>query len=81
MAILSVIRRWHLRDKVSLREIVSQIKNGPVTRLRSDADIVVTEWGAPELRGKSLTARIKAMIAISHPDFRETLEREVRSAH
>lgn len=61
--------------------IVSQIKNGPVTCLRSDADIVVTEWGAAELRGKSLTARIKAMIAIAHPDYRETLEREVRSAY
>lgn len=65
----------------SVSRIVSQIKNGPVTCLRSDADIVVTEWGAAELRGKSLTARIKAMIAIAHPDYRETLEREVRSAH
>jgi transcriptional regulator with XRE-family HTH domain len=25
MAILSVIRRWHLRDKVSLREIASRL--------------------------------------------------------
>jgi acyl-CoA hydrolase len=65
----------------SVSRIVSQIKNGPVTCLRSDADIVVTEWGAAELRGKSLTARIKAMIAIAHPDHREALEREVRSAH
>lgn len=65
----------------SASRIVSQIKNGPVTCLRSDADIVVTEWGAAELRGKSLTARSKAMIAIAHPDHRETLEREVRSTH
>lgn len=65
----------------SVSRIVSQIKNGPVTCLRSDSDIVVTEWGAAELRGKSLIARIKAMIAIAHPDHRETLEREVRSIH
>jgi acyl-CoA hydrolase len=64
----------------TVSRIVSQIKNGPVTCLRSDADIVVTEWGAAELRGKSLTARIQAMIAIAHPDHRETLEREVRNA-
>jgi acetyl-CoA hydrolase len=49
--------------------------------LRSDADIIVTEWGAAELRGKSLPARIKAMIAIAHPDYRETLEREVRNTY
>ena len=64
----------------SVSRIVSQIKNGPVTCLRSDADIVVTEWGAAELRGKSLTARIKAMITIAHPDHRDALEREVLSA-
>lgn len=61
--------------------IVSQIKNGPVTCLRSDADIVVTEWGAAQLRGKTLTERVNAMIAIAHPDHREALEREVRNAH
>jgi acetyl-CoA hydrolase len=55
--------------------IVSQIKNGTVTCLRTDADIVVTEWGAAQLRGKSLSERIKAMIAIAHPDHREALER------
>jgi transposase len=40
MAILSVIRRWHLRDKVSLREIASRlgISRNTVRRyLRNDA--------------------------------------------
>ena len=59
----------------SVSRIVSQIKNGTVTCLRTDADIVVTEWGAAQLRGKSLSERIKAMIAIAHPDHREALER------
>lgn len=54
--------------------IVSQIKSGSVTCLRSDADIVVTEWGAARLRGKSISQRIKAMIEIAHPDHREKLE-------
>ncbi len=60
----------------SVSRIVSQIKNGPVTCLRTDADIVVTEWGSAQLRGKSLSERVKAMIAIAHPKHRETLERE-----
>jgi len=59
----------------SVSRIVSQIKNGTVTCLRTDADIVVTEWGAAQLRGKSLSERIKAMIAIAHPDHQEALER------
>ena len=47
----------------------------------SDADIVVTEWGAAQLRGKSLEERVNAMIAIAHPNHREMLEREVRDSH
>ncbi len=50
--------------------------NGPVTTARSDADLIITEYGIAELRGQPLQARIPRMIAIAHPDFRETLERE-----
>jgi len=63
----------------SISRIVSQIKNGPVTCLRSDADIVVTEWGSAQLRGKTFFERIRAMIAIAHPEHREMLEREARA--
>lgn len=48
---------------------------GPVTTARSDADLIVTEFGVADLRGQPLDARIPRMIAISHPDFREELER------
>jgi acyl-CoA hydrolase len=50
---------------------------GPVTSLRSDADVVVTEWGSAELKGQSLQERVKRMIRIAHPEHRESLEREV----
>jgi len=62
------------RDE-SMSRIVGQIKNGPVTCLRSDADIIVTEWGAAQLRGKPLKERMKAMIGIAHPAHREALIR------
>jgi acyl-CoA hydrolase len=52
--------------------------NGVVTTARSDADIIVTEFGAAELRGQPLDERAHRMIAIAHPDFRESLEREAR---
>jgi acyl-CoA hydrolase len=50
--------------------------SGPVTTARSDADIIVTDFGAAELRGQPLAERVRRMIAIAHPDFREPLERE-----
>ena len=51
--------------------------SGPVTTSHSDVDIVVTEYGAAELRGRGLSERAKALIAIAHPDFREGLARAV----
>ena len=49
--------------------------SGPVTTARSDVDIIVTEFGAAELRGQSLAERTRRLIAIAHPNFREELER------
>jgi acetyl-CoA hydrolase len=60
----------------SISRIVARIGSGNVTTPRSDADLIVTEWGAAELRGQPLNERIKRMIAIAHPNFREQLERE-----
>jgi acyl-CoA hydrolase len=52
--------------------------SGVVTTARSDADVIVTEFGAAELRGQPLDERAHRMIAIAHPDFRESLEHEGR---
>ncbi|VWB09509.1 acetyl-CoA hydrolase/transferase family protein [Burkholderia lata] len=49
--------------------------SGPVTIPRSDACVIVTEYGIADLRGLSLAQRIPRMIAIAHPDHREQLER------
>ena len=51
-----------------------------VTTLKNTVDNVVTEWGIAELRGRSLAQRARALIAIAHPDQRETLEREAFEA-
>jgi acyl-CoA hydrolase len=52
---------------------------GPVTTARSEADVIVTEFGAAELRGRSLADRAKAMVALAHPDFREELDRQAHA--
>ncbi|WP_346765088.1 acetyl-CoA hydrolase/transferase C-terminal domain-containing protein [Rhodococcus sp. BL-253-APC-6A1W] len=50
--------------------------SGPVTTARSEVDVVVTEFGAAELRGRTLAERSRRLIAIAHPDFRDALDRE-----
>ena len=53
--------------------------HGPVSTSRSDAGIIVTEYGVADLRGLSLSERAKRMITIAQPCHREWLERESRS--
>ena len=52
---------------------------GAVSTARSDVDVVLTEFGIADLRARSLGERARAMIAIAHPDFRETLERDAHA--
>jgi acyl-CoA hydrolase len=59
----------------SLSKIVPAL-SGPVTTARAEVDVIVTEFGAAELKGQTLAERAKRMVAIAHPDFRETLDRE-----
>ncbi len=49
--------------------------NGPVTTARSEVDVVITEYGAAELKGRSIGERARRLVEIAHPDFRETLDR------
>ena len=44
-----------------------------VTTSKNDVDYIVTEHGVAKLRGKTLSQRTKALIAIAHPKFRDEL--------
>jgi acyl-CoA hydrolase len=44
-----------------------------VTTPRHHADVVVTEWGAAELQGRTVEERAAALAEIAHPDFRDEL--------
>jgi acyl-CoA hydrolase len=57
-----------------ISRIVPSLTTG-VSTSRTDIDVVVTEHGAARLRGCTMAERAKRMIAISHPDHRETLSR------
>ncbi len=58
--------------------IVSQLNSGVVSTARSDADVVVTEFGSAQLRHQSIPERVRRMISVAHPDDRERLEIEAR---
>lgn len=53
---------------------------GPVTTPRNDVGFIVTEIGVADLRGKSVRERADALIAIAHPDFRESLDLKAHQA-
>jgi acyl-CoA hydrolase len=49
-----------------------------VTTLKNTVDHVVTEFGVAEMRGKSISQRARALIAIAHPQFRDQLTEDAR---
>lgn len=54
--------------------IVPRLGAGAVVTVpRYMTDIVVTEYGVAELRGKTLAQRAEALVAIAHPCFRDSL--------
>lgn len=60
--------------------IVASLNGRPVTTARSDVDVVVTEQGVAHLRGCSLQERAQRLLAIAHPDHRESLSRALHDS-
>ena len=64
-------------EKVEKSKIVPMLTPGAIVSLsRNDVDYVVTEYGAVSLRGTSVRERVKRLISIAHPKFREELQSE-----
>ena len=61
--------------KAGLLSRIVPALSGPVTTARSEVDVIVTEWGAAELKGVPLAERARRIVEIAHPDFREALAR------
>ena len=54
--------------------IVATLAGRPISIPRGDIDIVVTEYGVADLRGRSFSERAERLRAIAHPDFRDRLQ-------
>jgi len=69
------------RTKHGKPRIVARLQSGAgVVTTRGDVDYLVTEYGAVQLRGKSMGERAQALINIAHPDDREALARSWHEA-
>lgn len=63
------------RDAVS--RIVPRLPHGgPVSTLRADAGVLVTEFGAADLRDMDVDTRARAIVALAHPAHRDALMQE-----
>jgi acyl-CoA hydrolase len=62
------------KDGVVASRIVPWFGQGAViTTPRHQVDVIVTEYGAAELEGKTVRERGEALAAIAHPQFRDDL--------
>jgi len=52
-----------------------------VTALRTDVDLVVTEYGVADLKSASTRERAERLRAIAAPDFRDSLREAVRGSN
>ncbi len=55
--------------------------SGPVTTPRIDTHWVVTEYGAANMKGRSSTERVTALVGLAHPDFRDGLMASAKEMH
>jgi len=62
-----------------ISKIAPQITpGGIITTPRSCADYVITEYGTAKIKGQSVRQRVRNIISVAHPDFRDELEFEAR---
>lgn len=53
--------------------------SGPVSTPRADAGLIVTEHGVADLRGATLSQRVRRLIDIAAPECREDLDRQAHA--
>jgi 4-hydroxybutyrate CoA-transferase len=68
-----------MKDGTVVSKIVPMLKPGAgVVTGRNHVHYIVTEYGVADLYGKSVRQRVKALINITHPDFRTDLEMQAK---
>lgn len=71
----------HATTSSGISRITATLTPGSaVTSLKNTVDHIVTEYGVARLRGCSLSQRAEALIQIAHPDHRDRLRHDARTA-
>ena len=84
--------QWSEGGKSIIAMDSSYIKNGkrysklnftfpegtPISTPRSDIEYVATEYGCIDLKHLTMADRVRAMISLAHPDFRDELTEKAR---
>lgn len=73
----SVIALYSTAKNDTISKIVPYLTPGAAVSLqRNDVDYVVTEYGIAQLRGTSIRERVRRLVSIAHPKFRDYLQEE-----
>lgn len=76
----AMVKNKETGEREEVSKIVTTLKPGAaVTLSRSDVDYVVTEYGCVSLRGTTIEERVKLLISIAHPKFRDQLLEEAKA--
>jgi acyl-CoA hydrolase len=80
-SLLCMTSRVKVGDELRSRIVPWFDAGAVITTPRHQVDIIVTEYGAAELQGKTVHGRGEALAAVAHPDFRgELLEAAERAS-
>ena len=79
-AILALYSTYTEKESGEIKSRISPLlKPGSfVTTGRNDVQYIVTEYGVAQLKGLNMRTRVKALISIAHPDFRDWLTSEAK---
>ncbi len=78
----SILAFYSTAENGAISRIVPRFASGTVvTTPRMDVHYLVTEYGAVNLKGKSIRERALAIIGIAHPDFRDDLLRQAEDLY
>ncbi|MFM7068859.1 MAG: acetyl-CoA hydrolase/transferase family protein [Actinomycetes bacterium] len=71
---LLCLRSSTMQPEGRVSRILPSLGNGQlVTTPRHQTDVIITEFGIAELRGKTVGERARELVHVAHPDFRDEL--------
>lgn len=81
-SIIALESTFRSKSGKSGSHIVASFKPGSVvTTPRSDVQYIATEYGCINLKELSMKDRVRAMISLAHPDYRDQLAEEAKAYH